>query len=394
MRKIPFALPLIGEEEVQSVSETLLSGWITTGPKSKKFEENFREFIGAKHALAVSSATAGLHLALDAIGLKPGDKVITTTNTFASTGEVVRYFGADPVFVDIEKGTWNIDTGMVRDVLEKDAAEGRRVKAVIPVHFAGQACDMDELYDLAKKYDLAIIDDAAHALPTTYKGSLVGNLKSDITVYSFYATKTITTGEGGMVVTNNDAYEKRIKMMRLHGISREIWDRYTAAKANWFYEVRDAGFKYNMTDVAAAVGIEQLKKANAFLKRRTEIAGMYNEALGDLDGFQLPVVKREQDQHSWHLYVVNLDPSRLRISRNDFINEMADKGVGLSVHFIPMHMHPYYSENYGYQRDDFPVAKKYFDTCVSLPIYPKMSDQDVVYIVDCIREIAKKYRNA
>jgi dTDP-4-amino-4,6-dideoxygalactose transaminase len=260
---LPFALPLLGDDEITEVTDTLRSGWLTTGSKTAQFEKDFSQFIGADNALAVNSATSGLHLALEAIGVGQGDKVITTPYTFTATAEVIRYLGADPVFVDIDPKTFNIDPEKIKEI----ATQHDNIKAIMPVHFAGQSCEMDAIREIADKYDWKIVEDAAHALPTTWQGEMVGTL-SDITVYSFYVTKTIATGEGGMVVSNNEDYIKRMKVMRLHGISRDVFDRYTSDKPSWFYEIVEPGYKYNMTDIAASLGIHQLKRAREFQQRR------------------------------------------------------------------------------------------------------------------------------
>lgn len=378
---LPFAAPLIGEEEINEVVDCLRSGWLTTGKRAKRFEEQFARFVGADHALAVSSATAGLHLALEAIGIGPGDRVVTSPYTFTATAEVVRYFGADPVFVDIDARTFNIDPPHVEAALERSD----QVKAIIPVHFGGQACDMDPILAMAEQYDVRVIEDAAHALPTTYKKRMVGQL-GDLTVYSFYVTKTIATGEGGMVVTNNSEYANRIAAMRLHGINNDVFDRYTSDKPSWYYEVVAPGFKYNMTDIAAAIGVHQLRKAGTFRERREWIAQEYNSAFDDLP-LTTPWVAYTDDLHAWHLYVILLELENLTIDRNRFIELMCDAGIGTSVHFIPLHLHPYWRDRYGLEPEDFPVAMDVYRRAVSLPIYPKMTDGDVERVVDAVRTI-------
>lgn len=378
MSSIPFALPEIGEEEINEVIDSMKSGWVTTGPKTKKFEEDFAEYIGATHALAVNSATSGLHLALDAIGIERGDKVIVPVNTFTSTAEVVRYFDADPIFCDVDPGTFNISIPALRELLESHP-KLEEVKAIMPVHIAGQACEMDEIAEIANNYNLRIVEDAAHALPTTYKGKMIGTL-SDVTVYSFYATKTLCTAEGGMVVTNNDDYAKRIKVMRLHGFNRDAWNRYNSDKPAWFYEIVAPGFKYNMPDLAAAMGIHQLAKADRFFERRNEIAGMYNEAFKDLEKVTTPLTKRSDDKHAFHLYILKVP------NRDEFIQKMSDKGVGTSVHFIPLHIQPYWQEKYNLNESDFPVAMENFSQIMSLPIYTKLTNTEVKKIISTVRE--------
>ncbi|RKZ77318.1 MAG: UDP-4-amino-4,6-dideoxy-N-acetyl-beta-L-altrosamine transaminase [Gammaproteobacteria bacterium] len=379
---LPFALPCIGEEEINEVVDTLRSGWLTTGPKTKRFEEDFAKFIGIPYALAVNSCTAGLHLALEAIGIKPGDKVVTTPYTFTATAEVIRYLGAEPLFVDIEPDTFNINTHKLAATLER--VEG--IKAILLVHFGGQACDMDNILALAKAHSLKIVEDAAHALPTYYKGQKIG-LFADITAYSFYVTKTLATGEGGMIVTANPDYAERIRILRLHGISRDVFDRAYSELPKWYYEVVAPGFKYNMTDITAALGIHQLQKVNTFLQRRTEIAEQYTQGLADLP-LRTPYLHPDSS-HAWHLYVIQLQLEDLIIDRNTFIERMSDAGIGTSVHFIPLHLQKYWRERYGFKPDDFPVALEVYQRAVSLPIYPSMSDADVTRVIRITRQILK-----
>ncbi|BAP57418.1 DegT/DnrJ/EryC1/StrS aminotransferase [Thioploca ingrica] len=373
---IPFALPCLGEAEINEVVDTLRSGWLTTGPKTKRFEEEFAQFIGIPYALAVNSCTAGLHLALEAIGIQPGDKVITTPYTFTATAEVIRYLGATPLFVDIDPNTFNIDSQQIRHLLENISG----IKAILPVHFGGQACDMSAILALANRYSLKVVEDAAHALPTYYQGHIIGSL-GDITVYSFYVTKTLATGEGGMVVTANPDYAERIRVMRLHGINREVFDRNEA----WFYEVVAPGFKYNLTDIAAALGIHQLRQAHAFLQRRSAIAARYTAGLAGLP-LQTPYLHPDST-HAWHLYVIQLKLEDLTIDRNTFIEKMTAAGIGTSVHFIPLHLQKYWRECYHFQPTDFPVAIKVYQRAVSLPIYPCMSDTDVERVIMTVRQI-------
>lgn len=378
---IPFAKPSIGEEEIQAVANALRSGWLTTGPVTKTFEQDFAEFISAPHVIAVNSATAGLHLALEAVGVQPGDKVLTTPFTFTATAEVVRYLGADPVFVDIDPDTFNIDP----DKLAETARKTPEAKAIIPVHFAGQACDMDAVMAVARERGLAVIEDAAHALPTTYKGRMIGTI-GDITVFSFYATKTITTGEGGMAATKSAAHADRMRTMRLHGISRDVFDRYSSEKARWSYEVVAPGYKYNLTDVASAIGVCQLRKARRFQTEREAIAERYSAAFADLP-VKCPRKHRPDDTHAWHLYVIKLDLGRLRLTRDEFIERMRAAGVGVSVHFIPLHMQPYWRDRYDLKPEDFPVSAAVYQCCVSLPIWQGMTDVDVERVIAAVRKI-------
>lgn len=382
---LPFALHQLGPDERDEVMATLASAWLTSGPKVKRFQEAFAHFISTDHALAVNSCTAGLHLALEAVGIGPGHRVITTPYTFTATAEVIRYVGADPLFVDVDPRTFNMDPDAVGAAR---ARHGDAVKAILPVHFAGQACDMDPLLSLADRHGLKVIEDAAHALPATYKGRMIGTL-GDLTVYSFYATKTMTTGEGGMVVTNRADYAKRVGIMRLHGIDRDVFDRYNTTKPAWYYEVVAPGFKYNMTDIAAAMGLHQLKKVTAFQQRREAIAKRYNAAFEGLP-LVTPWVARPDDQHAWHLYVIQLALERLSINRDRFIERMAEAGIGTSVHFIPLHIQPYWRDRYGFQPEDFPVAYDLFQRVVSLPIYPSMTDADVARVIESVQSILQE----
>lgn len=377
---LPFALPEIGEEEIAEVVDSLRSGWITTGHKTRMFEQQFSEFIGdGVQAISVNSATAGLHLALEAIGIMAGDEVITTPYTFTATAEVIRYLGANPIFVDIDPITNNLDSNQI------EAAITKKTKAIIPVHFAGLACSMENIFKIARNYNLRVIEDAAHALPTLYNGKLIGSLDSDATVFSFYATKTMTTGEGGMIVTKNADIAERCRVMRLHGISRDAFDRYVSKRPSWHYEVVAPGFKYNMTDLAASIGIHQLKKVHDFQRRRAEMASHYHEQLSDLP-FQLPALPSGKSTHAWHLYVIRLGRD-ISISRQCFIERMADLGVGCSVHFIPLHLHPYWSETYGLHPMDFPKALSAYERAVSLPLYTRMTDKDQNRVVNAIKKV-------
>jgi dTDP-4-amino-4,6-dideoxygalactose transaminase len=366
---LPFAAPDIGEEEIAEVADALRSGWLTTGPRTKRFEEDFACYIGSGvEALAVNSATAGLHLALEAADIGPGDEVITTTYTFTATAEVIRYLGATPIFVDVLDETLNIDPAAV------DAAVTERTRAVIPVHFAGLACEMQYILWNAKRHGLRVIEDAAHALPTTAGGRLIGTLDSDATVFSFYATKTLATGEGGMVVTRDPELARRCRVMRLHGIDRDAFDRYTSETPSWFYRVVAPGFKYNMTDVAAAIGIHQLRKLNRFHQRREELARRYDEGLRDLC-LRLPQHAPPGELHAWHLYAIRLNGDA-PVTRDAFIDEMANAGIGTSVHFIPLHLHPYWRDTYHLRAEQFPNATHAFNHVVSLPLYTRMTDAE------------------
>ena len=375
---LPFSRPDIGQEEINEVIKVLRSGWITTGPKVSQFEENCKTFFNENvEVVSVNSATAGLHLGLEALGVAPGDEVITTTHTFTATAEVVRYLGANPVFVDIDPATLCIDVAQV------EAAITPRTKAIIPVHFGGRSADMKALLALAAKRGLRVMEDAAHALPTTCGGDLVGTLASDVTVFSFYANKTMTTGEGGLLVTRSPEIAKRARVMRLHGINRDAFDRFTSNAPSWCYEVVAPGFKYNMTDLAAAIGIHQLKKVRIFQERRAEIATLYDKTFAGLPVL-LPPQPMRGDIHAWHLYVIQLGCD-VKVNRDVFIDRMFARGIGCSVHYIPLHLHPYWRDTYKLTPEMFPVSQGVYERCVSLPIYSCMTDTDVERVVTAVK---------
>ena len=380
---LPFALPEIGEEEIAEVVDTLRSGWVTTGPKTRLFEAEFARFLGDEglHCIAVNSATAGLHLALEALGIAPGDEVITTTHTFTATAEVVRYLGADVKLVDIDPITMNIDPAAVR------AAIGPRTKALIPVHYGGLAANMPALLALAADHGLRVVEDAAHALPSSSAGRLIGTLPSDATVFSFYANKTITTGEGGMLVTRDAALAARAKVMRLHGISRDAFDRFTSKAPSWYYEIVAPGFKYNLTDIAASLGLHQLKKARAFAQRRAEIAAAYDAGFAGLP-LQLPAQAPAGDEHSWHLYAIRLNDDA-PIKRDAFIEALYAQGIGCSVHYVPLHQHPYWRERYQLRAQDFPHSQAAYERVVSLPIFSRMTMDDAQRVIAAVHGLLK-----
>ncbi|WP_374431268.1 DegT/DnrJ/EryC1/StrS family aminotransferase [Ideonella dechloratans] len=377
---LPFALPEIGEEEIAEVVDTLRSGWITTGPKAKRFEAAFTEFLAdpTLESIAVNSATAGLHLALEAVGVGPGDEVITTTHTFTASAEVARYLGADVKLVDIDPATYCISPAAL------EAAITPRTKCVVPVHYGGLAADMTAILAIAKRHGLKVVEDAAHALPTTHRGQLIGTLDSDATVFSFYANKTMTTGEGGMLVTRHPELAARAKVMRLHGINRDAFDRFTAKVPSWYYEIVAPGFKYNLTDIAAALGLHQLKRLQAFQARRAELAAAYAQALAGLP-LRLPPQPLAGDVHAWHLYVVELTDAA-PITREAFIESLYADGIGCSVHYIPLHQHPYWKEHYGLKAEDFPHSQRAFERIVSLPLYTRMTEADVQRVAAAARK--------
>ncbi len=377
---LPFARPDITDAEITAVTEALRSGWVTTGPATRQFEQNFVDYLGGGlQAVAVNSATAGLHLALEALGIGPDDEVIAPTLTFTATVEVARYLGADAVLVDVDPVTLNIDPAKIR------AAITPRTKAILPVHYGGLACDMDAILAIAKEHGLKVVEDAAHALPTTWRGTLVGQLQSDVTVFSFYANKTITTGEGGMAVTRDAALAQRMRVMRLHGMNRDAFDRFTSKTPAWYYEVVAPGFKYNMTDVAAAMGVQQLARLPQFVQRREQLARRYHAALADLP-LVLPAIAPAGDVHAWHLYVVRLAP-QARIGRDALIEGLSDRGIGTSVHYVPLHRHPYWRDRYQLTPEQFPHADAAYQTMVSLPLFTAMSDADQGRVIAALHEL-------
>ncbi|MFN9476774.1 DegT/DnrJ/EryC1/StrS family aminotransferase [Acidovorax sp.] len=377
---LPFARPDIGDAEVSAVAEAMRSGWVTTGPQTKSFEQAFTDYLGGGvDSLAVNSATAGLHLALEALGIGPGDEVIAPTLTFTATTEVVRYLGADPVLVDVDPVTLNMDPARVR------AAITPRTKAIMPVHYGGLACDMDAILVIAKEHGLKVVEDAAHALPTTWKGTLVGQLASDVTVFSFYANKTITTGEGGMAVTRDPELAKRMRVMRLHGMNRDAFDRFTSKTPAWYYEVVAPGFKYNMTDVAAAMGVQQLARLPAFVQRRQYLAQRYHAGLRDLP-LVLPAEAPAGDVHAWHLYVIRLAEGA-RLSRDALVQGLSDRGIGTSVHYVPLHRHPYWRDRYALTPEMFPQADAAYQAMVSIPLFTAMSDADQDRVIAALHQL-------
>jgi len=406
---LPFALPDIDDAEIDAVVACLRSGWVTTGPATRQFEHDFAAYLGQPdlQAISVNSATAGLHLALEGLGIGPGDEVIVPTMTFTATAEVVRYLGAQPVLVDVDPDHMNIDLAAV------EAAITPRTRAIMPVHYAGLACDMDALLALARRHGLRVIEDAAHAFPTRYKGRLVGTLGSDATVFSFYANKTMTTGEGGMVVTRDPELARRVRLMRIHGISQDAFNRYVSRTPAWFYEVVAAGFKYNLTDIAAAIGIQQLRKIDRFARRREQLAGRYDAALAGLplrlpswpdpDGAGAAAAAGSAagsaadasagadaagaaSTHAWHLYVVRLAPDA-PLGRDALIHALSERGIGTSVHFIPLHRHPFWRESCGLAPAQFPVAEACFERMLTLPLYTKMSDADQDRVIRALHEL-------
>ena len=377
---LPFARPDITEAEIDAVARAMRSGWVTTGPETKAFEQEFAAYLGGGvHAVAVNSATAGLHLALEAIGVGPGDEVIAPTLTFTATVEVARYLGADAKLVDVDPVTLNIDPAQI------EAAITPRTKAILPVHYGGLACDMAAIFAMAKKHDLQVIEDAAHALPTTVNGALIGQLASAATVFSFYANKTMTTGEGGMVVTKDEALAARMKVMRLHGISRDAFDRFTSTTPAWYYEIVAPGFKYNMTDIAAALGRVQLQRLPAFVQRRQQLAARYLHELQALP-LILPADAPAGDAHAWHLFVLRLADDA-RATRDEVIQALSDAGIATSVHYVPLHRQPYWRERYQLTPEQFPVAEAAYQRMFSIPLFTTMSDDEQGRVIAALRAV-------
>ena len=375
---VPFHCIDVGEQEAQAAADVVRSGWLTMGSRTIEFEEKFAEYVGARHAIGVCSGTAALHLALDAIGLRQGDEVLVPTTTFTASAEVVVYFKAKPVLVDVDAASLCIDPA------DAERRITPRTRAILPVHFAGHPCEMDAIQDLATRHGLRVIEDAAHSLPASYRGVRVGAI-SEQTAFSFYATKPITTGEGGMVTTDNDGLAARMRTMRLHGISKDAWKRYSA-EGSWFYEVVDSGYKYNLTDIQSAIGIVQLEKCDAMNAARAEIASRYNKAFVGERGLEFPTVGANRET-SWHLYVLRLNLEELTINRSNLIEKLKARGIGTSVHFIPLHMHPYYKKAYGYSAKEFPVASREYERYISLPIFSGMTGAQIDYVIENVLEI-------
>ena len=387
---LPFAPPLIGEEEIEEVVRTLRGGWLTTGPRTSQFESEFAQYVGAPAALAVNSATSAMHVALAALGIGEGDAVVTTTMTFASTVHVIEHQRARPLLVDVEKDTLNIDPSQVEARIKRTPG----VKAIMPVHLYGHPSEMDAIYDIARRHGLAVVEDAAHSLPARYHGRMIGTPPSgfdlpNLVAFSFYATKNLTTGEGGMLTGPAELLEDA-RMWSLHGMSRDAYKRYTA-EGSWRYEVVLPGFKYNMPDIQAAIGLHQLKRLHSMQSRRMAIVAQYDEALGQLEELETPVARPGVDS-AWHIYLLRLRPGRLKIDRAAFIEELRMRNVGASVHFIPVHLHPYYRDRYRLRPEDFPVAQSEFERMLSLPLSPAHTDQDVADVIEAVTDVVRQHR--
>ncbi|MDR2155206.1 MAG: DegT/DnrJ/EryC1/StrS family aminotransferase [Burkholderiaceae bacterium] len=375
---IAFARPDIGQAEINAVARVMRSGWVTTGPETRAFEQDFAAHLGGGvQAIAVNSATAGLHLALEAIGIKPGDQVIAPTLTFTATVEVARYLNADAALVDVDASTLCIDPACI------EAAITPRTKAIVPMHYGGLACDMTAVFDIARRHGLYVVEDAAHALPATCQGTLIGQLPSAAAVFSFYANKTMTTGEGGMVVTRDTALAARMRTMRLHGINRDAFDRFQSRTPAWYYEVVAPGFKYNMTDIAAALGRVQLQRLPEFVQRRQQLAARYRAELQDLP-LILPADAPPGETHAWHLYVIRL-ADQARVTRDELIQTLSDAGIGTSVHYVPLHRQPYWRDRYNLEPKQFPVAERAYQRMISIPLFTAMSDDEQGRVIAALR---------
>lgn len=378
---LPFSPPCLSDEERAEVMDTLHSDWLTTGPKTKRFEQALLGRMGAPSVVCLNSCTAGLHVALIALGVGPGDEVIVPSLTFCATANVVEHVGARPVLVDVLADTLCIDPAAV------ERAINHRTKAIIPVHYAGHPADLDPLFALAEKHGLHIIEDAAHAIDAKYKGVLVGS-RPNLAAFSFYATKNLTTGEGGCL-TGDPTLVERARIAGHHGMNRDAWKRFDKS-GSWYYEVVLPGFKYNMMDLQAAIGLRQLDRLDWMQARRREVVAKYAEGMGEMAALELPWARPEVES-SWHLYVLRLRPELLRITRNDFINELKAREIGTSVHYLPVHMHPFYRNKYGYRPEDCPVAADAFSRMISLPLHPGLSADDIEDVVSAVRDIASAY---
>ncbi|GJM17008.1 MAG: spore coat protein [Thermodesulfobacteriota bacterium] len=381
--QIPFHKPYITEDEVSEVLDTVRSGWLTMGPRTLQFEQEFSKYVGSPHAVAVNSGTSALHLALKAIDLKPGDEVIVPTMTFTATAEVVCYFNATPILVDIERDTHNMDVSLIEKTITP------RTRAIIPVHYGGQPCDMDAIMEIARSRGLYVIEDAAHSLPAWYGEKSVGTI-GDLTCFSFYATKPLAAGEGGMVTTENGDWAERIRVLRLHGISKDAWKRYSAG-GSWYYEVTEVGYKYNMTDVQAALALSQLRKLDFMWERRKYITKMYSEGFSGSEAITTPTFRPDRVS-SFHLYPIKINPDALTIDRAQFIEELGKRSIGTSVHFIPLHRHPFYRNRFSYDEKDFPEAEWVYERLISLPVYPGMSNREIEYVINSVNDISTKHK--
>jgi dTDP-4-amino-4,6-dideoxygalactose transaminase len=393
---VPFFRPSLTAAEANEVLDTLQSGWLTTGPRVKRFEAEFARAVGAKHAVALNSCTAALHLAVEALGLLPGQAVLVPTMTFAATAEIVRYLGATPILVDCDPETFNLDIAQAEYLLERSEEAGKHdVVGIIPVHVGGLMIDTEALSSFAGRHNLWVVEDAAHAFPAAWRRDETadwqrcGENTAAITCFSFYANKTITTGEGGMAVTGSEELAARMRMMSLHGLSHDAWKRYETG-GSWDYQIGAPGYKYNLTDIAAAIGIHQLARAEEMRRERERLAFQYSEALAGIEELELPRTTSNRI-HSWHLFPIRLRLERLTISRNQFIEELKHAGVGCSVHWRPLHLHPYYRETYGLRPEDLPVASSVWERSISLPLFPGMTADETEHVIRAVSEICDRH---
>lgn len=382
---LPYCLPDVSESEIEEVVLTLKSGWLAKGPRTLEFEKQFAEYVGSKYAVGMNSCTAALHVALLTAGIGPGDEVITTPMTFAASVNTIIHTGAKPVFVDIEPETGCINTDEIVGKISN------KTKAIVPVHYSGQACDLDKLYEIADRYKLFISEDAAHAISTFYKGKMIGHQSKGAVSFSFYATKNLSTGEGGMLVTDNEEIANKARVLVTHGMSRNAWNRYSK-DGTWMYDIEMPGFKYNMFDLQAALGLSQLSRLKVMQERREKIASKYNNAFKNITGIRIPKIKNFTTTHSWHLYTLNISPDELTINRNQFVQTLNSYNVGTSVHFIPVHLMTAYRKSFGFKEGDFPQAEKWFENVISLPLYPSMTDEDVDYVISLVTYIADRFK--
>ncbi len=379
---LPFSRPSISQEAIDEVVACLKSGWITTGPRVRQFEEDLKTYVGAPYALCLTSATAGLHLVLTALRLKPGDEVITTPMTFAATLNTIVLAGGRPVCVDVEPGTYNMDVARVEKAVTK------RTRAIMPVHFAGLPVDLDPLYDIARKHNLRVIEDAAHAIGTEYKGKRIGSF-GDIQVFSFHPNKNMTTGEGGCVVTRDEQLASDVALLRFHGMDREAWNRF-GKSGSQHYEIVAPGYKYNMMDIQAALGIHQLKALDGFIRRRTELALSYHELLQGWPEWTLTAAPAYGHRHAWHLYTPLINPDRAGRDRDAFMLGMKERNIGTGLHYRAVHLYPYYREHFGFKRGNFPNAESISDRIVSLPLFPSMTDGDQDRVIAAMRDLFRQ----
>lgn len=381
---LPLAIPDIGEDEKNEVLDTLNSNWISMGPKTKMFEEKVRDYVNAKQAIAVSSCTAALHIALAALGVGPGDEVITTPLTFVSTGNIIIYQNAKPVLADVDPSTLNISPEEIEKKITK------KTKAIIPVHLYGQPCDMKEILSIAEDHGIKVVEDAAHAIGAKYARKKIGSLTSDFTCFSFYATKNLTTGDGGMLTTSNDELAETARILSFHGIDKDVWKRYSS-KGDVSWELKYIGFKYNMTDIQASIGLHQLKKLDGYIKHREHLSKVYTQAFESMDCIDLPGEKPDR-YHARHIFAILLDLDKLNISRDEFALELKKENIGTGIHFPALHLQPYYKQNFGYKPEDLPNSTFVSNRILSLPLFNNMEEEDVCDVVTAVKKVLSAHK--